>query len=91
MEGKTMNQLTYSIVEVFISLVVESTILAGIFSFLANRANEKQELKLQQEMTKIEQQNKMIFENLSQLAVQQKLEIISQIKESAKPTDARPS
>lgn len=86
-----MNQLTYSIVEVFISLVVESTILAGIFSFLANRANEKQELKLQQEMTKIEQQNKMIFENLSQLAVQQKLEIISQIKESAKPTDARPS
>jgi cell division protein FtsB len=86
-----MNQLTYSVVEVFISLVVESTILAGIFSFLANRANEKQELKLQQEMTKIEQQNKMIFENLSQLAVQQKLEIISQIKESANQKDARPS
>ncbi len=86
-----MNQLTYSVVEVFISLVVESTILAGIFSYLANRANEKQEMKLQSEMTKIEQQNKMIFENLSQLAVEQKTEIINQIKESANSINARPS
>jgi cell division protein FtsB len=83
-----MNQLTYSVVEVFISLVVESTILAGIFSYLANRANEKQEMKLQSEMMKIEQQNKMIFENLSQLAVEQKKEIISQIKESANRSNA---
>lgn len=86
-----MNQLSFSIIEVFISLVVESTILAGVFSYLTNRANEKQEQKLQQEMTKIEQQNKLIFQQLSTLAVQQKNEIISQIKESANSTDAKPS
>lgn len=89
--SETMTQLTYSIVEVFISLVVESTILAGIFSYLANRANEKQEMNLQKEMTKIEQQNKMIYQQLSQLAVEQKTEIISQIKESANPQNARPN
>jgi len=60
-----MNQLTYSVIEVFISLVVESTILAGLFSYLANRANEKQEKKLQVELTKIEQQNKLIFEEIT--------------------------
>lgn len=79
-----MNQLTYSIIEVFISLVVESTILAGLFSYLANRANEKQEQKLQVELTKIEQQNKLIFKEITNQLQITRNDIISQIKESAK-------
>lgn len=79
-----MNQLTYSIIEVFISLVVESTILAGLFSYLANRANEKQEQKLQVELTKIEQQNKLIFKEMTNQLQITRNDIISQIKESTK-------
>jgi len=79
-----MNQLTYSVIEVFISLVVESTILAGLFSYLANRANEKQEKKLQVELTKIEQQNKLIFKEITGQLNIARNDIISQIKESSK-------
>jgi Tfp pilus assembly protein PilW len=60
------NQIMLSIIEVFISLVIESTILAGVFSYLANKANEKQETQLKEEMHRIEEQNKLIFEQLQQ-------------------------
>lgn len=86
-----MNQLTYSIIEVFISLVVESVILSGIFSYLTNRANEKQEQKLQAEMLKIEQQNKLIFQEMSKQATQHRTDIINQIKESVGTNNAGPS
>lgn len=86
-----MNQLTYSIIEVFISLVVESVILSGIFSYLTNRANEKQEQKLQAEMLKIEQQNKLIFQEMSKQAKEHRTDIINQIKESVGTNNAGPS
>lgn len=78
-----MNQITLTVMEIFISLVIESTILAGIFSYLSNRANEKQETKLKEELTKIEQQNKLIFQELAKLIRENKAELISQVKESA--------
>lgn len=68
-----MSQVSLSIIEVFISLVVESTILAGVFSYLTNKANEKQEQQLKEEMTKIETQAK-----------QHRDDILNQIKESTK-------
>jgi cell division protein FtsB len=86
-----MNQLTYSIIEVFISLVVESTILAGVFSYLTNRANEKQEQKLQIELTKIEQQNKLIFQEISKQSSQHRTDIINQIKESVGKENVGPN
>jgi hypothetical protein len=78
-----MNQITLSVVEVFISLVVESTILAGVFSYLATRAHEKQETNLRDEMQNIENQNKLIFEQLQSEINSMRADVISQIKESA--------
>lgn len=78
-----MNQITLTVMEVFISLVVESTILAGIFSYLSNRANEKQEQKLRDELTKIEQQNKLIYQELTKQIQLSRNDIIAEIKESA--------
>jgi Tfp pilus assembly protein PilW len=77
-----VNDFTLTLTEIFVSLVIESTILAGVFSFLANRANEKQEQQLKQELTKIEQQNKFVFELLAQEIGSTKTEIISEIKEA---------
>lgn len=77
-----MSQVTLSIIEVFISLVVESTILAGIFAYITNRANEKQEQKLQMELMKIEDQNKLIFQEISKFSLEHRNDIIAQIKES---------
>jgi hypothetical protein len=77
-----MSPISLSIIEVFISLVVESTILAGIFSYLTNRANEKQEQNLQVELTKIEQQNKLIFQELTKQIQLSRNDILAEIKET---------
>lgn len=79
-----MNQVTLSIIQIFISLVFESVILAGVFSFLSNKANEKQEQNLKQELFKVEHQNTFIYQELEKAISQGKTEIISQIKESIK-------
>lgn len=60
------HQVMLSVIEIFISLVIESIILSGVFSYLANKANEKQEQQLKEEMHRIEEQNKLIFEQLQQ-------------------------
>lgn len=77
------NQIMLSIIEVFISLVIESTILAGVFSYLANKANEKQETQLKEEMHRIEEQNKLIFEQLQRQITLSTDHIINTIKETA--------
>src|SRR3954467_8191443 len=77
------NQIMLSIVEIFISLVIESTILSGVFSYLANKANEKQEMQLKEEMHRIEEQNKLIFEQLQQQITHSTDHLFNTIKECA--------
>lgn len=76
------HQIVLTITEVFISLVIESTILAGLFSFISNKANEKQQKQLQDELMKIEGQNKLIHQSLGEQIKLCRDDILSQIKES---------
>jgi cell division protein FtsB len=77
-----MNQnLILTIIELFISIVIEGIILSMVFNYIANRQSEKQEQKLQKEMNNIETQNKFIFTQLTESIQQAKQEIISEIKE----------
>lgn len=77
-----MKEITFSVIEIFISLVVETIILGSIFTWISNRANSKMEDKLNAEMKVIEDQNKTVYQELKGEIVQAKTEIISQIKET---------
>lgn len=81
--GLKMKDITLSLIEIFISLIVETIILGGIFTFISNRTSEKMETKMKEEMKSIESQNKLIYTELTTQADNYKNEIISQIKESA--------
>jgi uncharacterized membrane-anchored protein YhcB (DUF1043 family) len=76
--------LVLSIVEIAISLVVEGIILSMVFNWISNKETEKQQQNLKKEMGTIENQNKLIYEQLQMDIRQSKTEIISQIKESSK-------
>lgn len=75
--------LTLTIIELTISLIVEGVILTMIFNWISNKSTEKQQQNLQQEMNNIEKQNKFEYEQLQIQLENTKHEIISQIKESA--------
>lgn len=77
-----MSDITLSILEMFVGLVIESTLLAGVFAYLSNRANEKQEQKLQNEMNKIEKQNRFNFEQLQTKIQQSRTDLLNQMKEA---------
>lgn len=80
-----MNEnLTLTIVEMFISLVVEGVIFTMIFNWISSKSEEKQKQTLQQEMNNIEKQNKFDYEQIMNAINQNRLDIISQIKESSK-------
>jgi hypothetical protein len=79
-----MTNLTLTIVEVFISLVIESVILSGVFSYLSNKQSEKQEQHLKDELQVIEEQNKFIYEQLQTEIRLAKADMISEIKECLK-------
>jgi Tfp pilus assembly protein PilV len=78
-----MNGITLSLIEIFISLVVETIILGGLFTWVANKTNQKMEQQLRGEMQKIENQNKLIYQELNRSIKDTRNDIISQIKESA--------
>ena len=71
-----------TIIELFISLIIEGIILSMVFNWIANNQNNKQQQNLQKEMNNIETQNKFIYEQLKKDLTDAKSEIISQIKES---------
>ncbi|HSW75675.1 MAG TPA: hypothetical protein VLG50_01415 [Candidatus Saccharimonadales bacterium] len=79
-----MNNLMFSIVEIFISLIVETIIMGGIFAWITNKASIKMEQKLQTEMKNIEDQNKLIFQELSQATKAARDDIIAELKEVMK-------
>jgi len=72
-----------TIIELFISLIIEGIILSMVFNWIANNQNNKQQQNLQKEMNNIETQNKFIYEQLQQEIHESRRQIISQIKESA--------
>lgn len=80
------NNILLTIIEFVMSIIVEGIILAGIFSHISNRIQQKDQAFLQNEMANIEVQNKFIFEQLQKEIRESKHEIINQIKESAAPS-----
>ena len=71
-----------TLVEFLASLLIEGVILTFIFQHIANKIQNQSEQNLQQELQQVEQQNKLIYEQLQLEIRQAKTEIISQIKES---------
>ena len=79
-----MNQnILLTIIEFVSSLIIEGLILSMVFNWITNKANEKQQKNLESEMSNIEIQNKFIYEQLQKEIREAKLEMISQVKESA--------
>ena len=72
-----------TIIELFISLIIEGIILSMVFNWIANNQNDKQQQNLQKEMNNIETQNKFIYEQLQNEIHEACRQVISQIKESA--------
>lgn len=80
-----MNQnIILSIIEFVASTIVEGVILAGVFNWIGEKNQKKQQEMLTQEMNNIETQNKFDYEQFQKAIQTAKTEIISQVKESAK-------
>lgn len=77
-----MRDITFSLIEIFVSLVVETIILGGLFTWVNNKSAEKMENKLKDEIRKLEKQNTLIYEEISNAVHSSRNDIISQIKES---------
>jgi hypothetical protein len=77
-----MKEITFSLIEIFISLIVETIILGGLFTWISNKTNSQMQQKLNDELKVIENQNKFDFEQLQGEIRQAKSDIISQIKET---------
>lgn len=74
---------TLTIIELIISILIEGVILAGVFTWISNKAQNRSEQKLNNEMNNIEKQNKFDFEQTMTAINQARLDIISEIKESS--------
>jgi biopolymer transport protein ExbB/TolQ len=77
-----MKDITFTLIEIFVSLIVETVILGGVFSWVSNKTSSKMEFALNDEIKKVEEQNKMIYSQLQNEIRIAKREMISQIKES---------
>ncbi len=79
-----MNEnIILTIIEFIASLIIEGIILSMVFNFISTKSTDKQEKSLQKEMANIEMQNKFIYTQLQDEIQNAKMDIISQIKESA--------
>lgn len=76
-------QITFSLIEIFISLIVETIILGGVFTWVSNKTAKQNEQALKSELSTIESQNKLIFQELKAEIEKSRLDVISQIKESS--------
>jgi hypothetical protein len=78
------NQITFSLIEIFISLIVETIILGGVFTWVSNKAAKQNEQALKSELSTIESQNKLIFQQLETAVKNSRDDVISEIKEVMK-------
>lgn len=76
--------IVISIIEFIAGLIIEGVVLGFIFQQIANRGQEKQQKNLQEEMNKIEIQNRKNTEVIQEDIKYMKMDLISQIKESKK-------
>ena len=79
-----MKEITFSLIEIFISLIVETIILGGVFTWVSNKGSQRVEQKLHLELKNIEEQNKLIYQELSAGTKAARDDIISEIKEVMK-------
>jgi Tfp pilus assembly protein PilV len=77
-----MKEITFSLIEIFISLIVETIILGGVFTWVSTKTAQRNEQALKSEMDTIEGQNKLIYQELKREIESSRNDIISQIKES---------
>lgn len=77
-----MKEITFSLIEIFISLIVETIILGGLFTWISNKQNQQMQQKLTDEMNNIEAQNKFIYQQITAEMTKNRNDVISQIKES---------
>ena len=70
-----------SIIELGASILIEGVILAMIFNWISDKAQEKQQQHLQTEMQNLEKQNKFDYEQLKAEIINARNDIISEIKE----------
>lgn len=78
-----MKEITFSLIEIFISLIVETIILGGLFTWISNKTSQQMQQKLTDEMNNIETQNKFIYQQLKMDMKANRDDLLSQIKESA--------
>jgi hypothetical protein len=78
------DQITFSLIEIFISLIVETIILGGVFTWVSNKAAKQNEQALKSELSTIESQNKLIFQQLETAIKNSRDDVISEIKEVMK-------
>lgn len=79
-----MKDITFSLIEIFISLIVETIIMGGAFAWISNKTAEKMEKALKEEMQNIENQNKLIYQELNAAIRKSRDDVISEIKEVMK-------
>jgi regulatory protein YycI of two-component signal transduction system YycFG len=79
-----MKDITFSLIEIFVSLIIETVIMGGLFTWISNKTAQQNEQQLKDEMTTIESQNKLIYQELQAAIKASRDDVISQIKESAK-------
>lgn len=77
-----MKDITFSLIEIFVSLIVETIILGGLFTYISNKSMTQNEQNLSAELKVIEDQNKIQFELLQNEIRFARNDILSQIKES---------
>jgi hypothetical protein len=77
-----MKDITFSLIEIFVSLIVETVIIGGLFTWVSNKSAEKMEIKLKDEIEKIEKQNTLIYEELVRSVMDSRNDILNQIKET---------
>lgn len=77
-------QITFSLVEIFISLIVETIILGGVFTWVSNKAAKQNEQALKSELGTIEEQNKLIYQEITAAIKASRDDVISEIKEVMK-------
>jgi mannitol-specific phosphotransferase system IIBC component len=77
-----MNDLTLTIIEIFVGIIIEGVILGLIFSMIANKSEEKMQKNLTEEMNTMEKQSKFEYSQLQMQIESMKKDLISQIKES---------
>jgi Tfp pilus assembly protein PilV len=79
-----MKDITFSLIEIFVSLIIETVIMGGLFTWISNKTAQQNEQQLKDEMATIESQNKLIYQELQAAIKASRDDVISQIKESAK-------